>query len=344
MDAATEMGAAVTSGDMKPGLIFYWVAKKIKPGFFAALLVILPSLAFAGERYAVIISGAAGGEKYVAQQQKWRSDLAGTLTTVFAFPESNVVVLAEESAGTLRSTAENVRRLLGDLRRRVTRDDTLMVVLLGHGTFDGADAKFNLVGPDLTAIEWKSLLSDVPGRLVIVNTTEASFPFLEELSQRGRVIITATDSAAQRFATVFPEYFIRALSDLGSDFDKNGRVSIWEAFTAASAGVKQYYGQKGQLATEHPLIDDDGDGIGREADTPGADGAMAKSVYLDAEPGTIAADAELAGLERQRAALEAQLEDLKTRKPSMTDEQYQAELERILLQIARVAKRIRERS
>ena len=198
------------------------------------LPLIVPTFALAGERYAVVVSGAAGGEQYAAQQQKWQADLTAALVNGFAFPDANVVVLSEGSTGTSRSTGDNVRRLLSDLHRRVTRDDTLLLVLFGHGTFDGADAKFNLVGPDLTAIEWRGLIDGIAGHVVIVDTTEASFPFLEELSQRGRIIITATDSAAQRYSTVFPEYFIRAMTDLSGDFDKNGRVSVWEAFEAAS--------------------------------------------------------------------------------------------------------------
>jgi hypothetical protein len=235
--------------------------------------------------------------------------------------------------------------VLGDLRRRLTGADTLLLVLLGHGTYDGIDAKFNLVGPDLSAPEWKDLLDGLPGRIVVVNTTESSFPFLEQLSSRGRVVITATDSAAQRFATVFPEYFIRSLVDRSSDFDKNGRVSILEAFTAASAGVKQHYEQRGQLSTERPLIDDDGDGTGREAGAPGSDGALAGTVYLDPEPGALASgDAEVAALERQRLVLEARLETLKEKKSSMPESEYQAELEKILVELAKVAQQIRQRS
>ena len=313
-------------------------------GSWLLLLVLLPSLAAAGERYAVIISGAAGGEKYAAQQQKWRAGLAVALKTTFAFGDGNVAVLDEESRGTSRATADNLRTLLGDLRRRLTRDDTLLLVLLGHGTFDGTDAKFNLVGPDLSAAGWKGLLDAIAGRLVIVNTTESSYPFLEELSQRGRVVITATDSAAQRFATVFPEYFVQALGSPSSDLDKNGRVSIWEAFAAASAGVKEYYDQRGQLSTERPLIDDDGDKAGREAEAPGQDGKLARSVYLDPEPGTVSGDAAMASLERQRVRLESQLEDLKERKGSMSEAKYQAELETILVQLARIAQQIRTRS
>jgi hypothetical protein len=306
------------------------------------LSVAVPSAA--GERYAVIVSGAAGGEKYATQQQKWRADLEAALRNTFVFADANVVTLAEESAGASKATAENVRRLLGDLRRRLTREDLLLVVLIGHGTFDGAAAKFNLVGPDLTAVEWKALLDGTPGRLVVVNTTESSYPFLEELSQRGRVIITATDSVAQRFATVFPEHFVRAIADLSSDFDKNGRVSVWEAFASASAAVKQYYEQRGQLSTERPILDDNGDRVGREAQAPGPDGTLARTTYLDAEPGTITADVALAGLQRRLAALEAQLEELKAKKETLATEEYEAQLERLLVELSRVARQIRARS
>jgi hypothetical protein len=309
------------------------------------LWVLIAAPAAAAERYALVISGVSGGEKYAAQQKKWREEIATFLTAGLAVPDANLVVLDEEHDASSTPTAANIRRALGDLRRRVTGSDTLLFMLLGHGTYDGIDAKFNLVGPDLSAAEWKDALDGVAGRLVIVDTTESSFPFLEQLSSRGRVIITATDSAAQRFATVFPEYFIRSLVDGSSDFDKNGRVSILEAFNAASAGVKQHYEQRGQLSTERPLIDDDGDGTGREAGAPGADGTLAGTVYLDPEPGAQrSGDAEVAALERQRLLLEARLQALRERKSSMSDAEYQAELEKILVELARIAQQIRQRS
>jgi hypothetical protein len=298
----------------------------------------------AAERYAIIISGATGGEKYAAQHQQWRADLGSALKTTLAFPEANVLVFAEENTDSLKSTAVNVRRTFTDLRRRMTDDDTLLVVLFGHGTFDGADAKFNLVGPDLTAADWKAMLKDLPGRLIVVNTTSSSFPFLEELSQRGRIVVTATDSAAQRFATVFPEYFVKAMADGSNDLDKNRRLSVWEIFSAASAGVRQHYEQRGQLSTERPLLDDDGDRMGREAQTPGQDGTLARATNLDPEPGTASADVALAALEQQRAALEGQLDELKGRRGSMSDADYQVALEKILVQLARVAQKIRQRS
>lgn len=306
---------------------------------FVTLVLCSPSASIADERFAVIVSGAPGGEKYAAQQQTWRAALTASLASALSFPESNVAVLSHADQGTSRATAENVRRLLGDMRRRLKSEDTLLLVLMGHGTFDGSDAKFNLVGPDLTAQDWKALLAPLPGRLVVVNTTESSFPFLEELSQRGRVVITATDSAAQRFATVFPEYFVRALADPSIDTDKNGRVSVWEAFSAASTAVRQHYEQRGQLSTERPLLDDDGDRVGREADAPaGEDGALAKAIYLTRP---VSPDASVAALDRQRLALEAQIEELRAAKATMAAPDYEAALEKLLVGLARVSQRIR---
>ena len=206
-----------------------------------------------------------------------------------------------------KATRENVQRALGDLRKRLTKDDQLLVLLIGHGTsLDGDEAKFNLVGPDLTAGEWGDLLKPMPGRLVFVNTTGASFPFLRRLAGRGRVVLTATDSAAQQFETVFPEFFIKAFDDAAADLDKNGRVSMWEAFTYASDGVRQWFEQKGQLPTERPLLDDTGAGVGREALNPGTDGAVARITYLEPDAAlALPADTALAVLVKRRAELEA---------------------------------------
>lgn len=315
-------------------------------GALALLCIVLfPASTVAAERYAVVVSGVSGGEKYAIQQQKWRTELATVLTVGLAFPDANLAVLEEEGTGSSKSTADNVRRLFGDLRSRVTGDDLLLLLLIGHGTYDGVDAKFNLVGPDLSAGEWKGVLNGLGGRVVVVNATESSFPFLQELSSRGRVVITATDSAAQRLATVFPEYFIRSLVVMSSDLDKNGRVSIWEAFTAAAAGVARHYEQRGQLSTERPLLDDDGDGVGREAEAPGGDGAVARTLYLDLEPRAMSVgDPRTAALERRHLALEALLEALKGRRASMPDDQYQTELERILVELAMIAQQLRQPS
>ena len=303
--------------------------------------------AAAGDRYALVITGASGGDTYAQKYAKWRAAFVATLREKFHYDPQRLLVLAETPEdGVRKATRENVRAAFADLRKRMTKDDQLLVLLIGHGTsLDGDEAKFNLVGPDLSATEWNELLRPLPGRLVFVNTTGASFPFLRKLAGKGRVVLTATDAAAQQFETVFPEFFIKAFSDDAADLDRNNRVSVWEAFTYASASVRQWFEQKGQLPTERPLLDDTGAGIGREAQNPGTDGALARVTYV--QPDAVLAlpsDTALAGLMRRRADLEMQLEELKARKESTPPDQYDADLEKLLVEIARLSAQIRAKS
>ncbi len=313
----------------------------------AALVLALATSASAGERYALIVTGASGGEAYAAKYDAWRASFVDILRHRFEYSDDHLLVLAEvEGTGVLKATRDNVRRVFGDLRHRLTKDDQLVVLLIGHGTsMDGEEAKFNLVGPDLSATEWAELIRPLPGRVVFVNTSSASFPFLRKLAGKGRVVLTATDSSAQQFETLFPEFFINAFTDPAADVDKNGRVSMWEAFSYASAAVAQAFEQKGQLPPERPLLDDTGAGIGREAQNPGPDGAVAKVTYLQPDAAmALPSDSALAGLMRRRAELEAQLEELRARKDTMPPDQYEAELERLVLEIARISVQLRTKS
>jgi hypothetical protein len=310
-----------------------------------ACLLALPVTALAETRWAVIVSGASGGEKYAEQMKTWRADLQSALLDRYGFKAENVRMLVDESVKTGEpANAANVRRVFGEIKAKGAKDDFLLVVLLGHGTYDGDVAKFNLVGPDLTAKDWTDLLSGVSGRLAVVNTTEASFPFLESLTAKGRIVITATDSAAQKYATVFPEYFVKSMKEASSDLDKNGRTSIFEVFAAASAAVKQHYEQRGQLATERALIDDNGDGKGREASAEGPDGGFARIAYLDAENPAEAANPELAALVRRRRTLEAEAEELKLKKGDMPEAEWNAQFEKLMLDLAMVSAEIRKKS
>jgi hypothetical protein len=322
------------------------------PSASSVVFFSLVSTASAGERYAVVVTGASGGDQYAQKYSRLRAMITTTLRDTFGYKSDRVIALGEdEGQGVLKATRENVRRVFGDLRRQLTKDDQLLVLLIGHGTTadggdgSGGEGKFNLVGPDLTAGEWSDLLKPLPGRLVFVDTSGASFPFLHTLAGRGRIVLTATDSVAQQFETVFPEYFIKAFDDEAADVDKSGRVSIWEAFVYASAAVRQFFEKKGDLPTERALLDDTGAGIGREAQAPGADGALARVTYLEPEPALeLPSDAGLAVLVKRRAALEAALEELKARRESLPQDQYAAELERILTELARVSLQLKTKS
>jgi hypothetical protein len=304
-----------------------------------------PVPASAEARWAVIVSGASGGAKYAEQIRQWRTTLQAALVDRYGFDVKHVRQLVDETVkdGGVTATAANVRAVLGEIRQAATKEDFVLLVLLGHGNYDGDVAKFNLVGPDLTAPEWSALLDGIAGRVAVVNTTASSYPFLEALKARGRVVITATNSAAQKYATVFPEYFVKAMSEASTDLDKNGRTSLFEVFEATSLAVKQHYEQRGQLTTERAVLDDTGDGVGREEGADGADGTFARLWNLDADPEAATDDPELAALLRQRRTLEADAELLKQKKDQMVATEWQAAYEALMIDLARVSQEIRKR-
>ena len=153
-------------------------------------------------------------------------------------------------------------------------------------------------------------------------------------------MVTATDSAAQQFETVFAEHFLKAFDAPAADEDKDGRVSIWEAFSYASSLTRKSYDIQGQLATERPLLDDNGDGLGREAQGPGVDGALARTLFLVRDVAETGDPTLLA----RRAALQRQLDDLRTRKAlAPNPAQFDAEIEKLLVEIAQLSRQLRSR-
>jgi hypothetical protein len=284
----------------------------------ALMVVLCAARAIAADTYALIVSGASGGAPYAEKYDGWRNSFVATLKTTLGYRDDRIVSLPEASRA-------QIQQVLRDLRGRMTKDDVLFVMLIGHGT----DEKFNLTGPDMTAADWAAQLKPIPGRVVFVDTTSSSFPFLRQLAAPGRIVITATDSAAQQFETVFPEFFIKAFTEPSADGDKDGRISIFEAFLFASANVRIWFDRHNQLPTERALLDDDGDGVGREAWNPSPDGAVARATFL--QPRAAAAGNPIA---KRQADLENAIADLKARRSSMPAAAYDAELERLLTELA----------
>jgi hypothetical protein len=277
VDTAKAVGVAVIA----PGIALKGLKSSVVG--LVALLVVASPAAAAGNRYALIVTGASGGPDYAKKYDTWRSSLVSILAGTFEYPAENLIVLAEQARpGVREANRQNVRQALDSLRRRAGADDVVLVVLIGHGTvFDGEPAKFNLVGLDLSVEDWAAGLRPIGGRLVFVNAASASFPFLKAVARRGRVVVTATAAAAQQYETVFAEFFIRALSGGEADADNDGRVSVWETFSHASAAVKTWYDEQQRLPTERALLDDTGLGIGRDAAAEGEDGDLARSTYLE---------------------------------------------------------------
>lgn len=222
----------------------------------------------------------------------------------------------------------------------------LWLVLIGHGTFDGKDARFNLRGPDVAASDLAAWLKPITRPVVVVNTASASAPFLNALSGTNRTVVVATRSGSEVNATRFGLPFAEALSDPAADLDHDGQVSVLEAFLAASRRVTEFYQTAGRLATEHALLDDSGDGLGTPADWfrgvrakkqaqqgTAMDGARAQRIALipSAEEQALTPEARA-----RRAELESKIEGLRSRKASLPPDQYYRDLEALLLELARV--------
>lgn len=304
-------------------------------------------VALAQDNYTLLITGASGGGAYAARHAEWRATLVGALRNQPGFDDQHLAVLAETpSSGVGRASRDGVRQAIERLSEQMNPDDVLHIVLMGHGSFDGVDAKFNLVGPDLDAREWSAWLDQIPGPLVVVNTTSVSSPFIERLSGPRRTIVTATESTVQRYDTVFPAFFVEAFVDRAGDVDKDGRVSILEAFDYASLAVRRWYQERGRLSTERALLDDSGDGRGREAGQPGPDGMRAARQFLEAGPGrdTLTTDPARAGLLARREGLIERVQALRGDKEQMSPEAYWRELESLLVDLARLSRRLARES
>ena len=325
----------------------YAIRRVVATAVWSVILLVSSPPAFADDYFTLIVAGATGGGAYVETYARWRQELVSALRRQAEFRDEHLFVLAETPGpGVGRASRDGVTQAFRDLREQMTGESILMVVLLGHGTYDGVDAKFNLVGPDLDSKQWAAFLDALPGRTVFVNTTAASYPFVRELARSGRVVIAATATSAQRYDTVFPEYFVRALTQESADADRDGRVSVWEAFVYTSGEVQQWYQRQGRLATERAILDDSGDGSGREVGKDGRDGVLAARVFVGAgvDLPPIVSEPSLVPLVEQRDALEDQVAELRSRKDDLWSDAYQRELERLLIELARVSREIRRRT
>lgn len=298
-----------------------------------------------GDRYAVLVQGASGEDQYATLHRGWIDQMAARLRDDFGFDPAKVQLLVEQPGnGEHPATADSVRGVLEDLATTVGENDLLFVMLIGHGSGQGPDAKFNLVGRDLTVADWAGLLTPIRSRVAFVDATSASFPYLEGLAGEDRIVITATGSYAQRFHTQFAGAFIDALGDAEADADKNGRISLLEAFTHASRLVEQHYAQADTMSTETAMLDDTGDGVGRSAADEGDDGTVAGLTYLGVLSLPTSSDPEVQQLIQRQADLTAQVDELRRRRPSMPTSAFDAEFERLIIELSVVSRDVRRRT
>jgi hypothetical protein len=222
----------------------------------------------------------------------------------------------------------------------------LWIVLLGHGTFDGKEAKFNLHGPDLSASSLSNVLIGFQRPVAIINAASSSSPFIKALSRTNRVIVTATRSGSEENYARFGRFLSQAIGEAEADLDKDGQTSLLEAFLMASRRVTEFYKSEGRLATEHALLDDNGDGLGTPPDWFRGIHAVKKAANNAALDGMRAhqwhlirssEDQKLTAEQRQqRDQLELEIGKLRQQKNSMNEDDYYKKLEQLLTKLAAI--------
>ncbi len=309
-----------------------------------------------GDSHLLIVTGLGGEEAYRSEFYELGASMADAAQSRFGLAESNVAFLGEKverdpARIDARSTKENVERTLLGMAERAGPSDRIFIFLIGHGsaTGSGQESRFNLPGPDVTAGDFARLLEHFPTQPVIfANTASASGDFVKVLSGPNRTIVTATKSGFERNETIFARFFVAAFTGDGADVDKNERISMLEAFNYARLQVVRAYEEEGKLLTEHALLDDNGDGEGSdEPDPRTTDGARAQGLFLAGSGVAVVGldatdDPALAALYRERQQIEAEIEALKLRKDQMPTEDYEAELEELLVELALKNREIRE--
>jgi len=285
----------------------------------------------------ILATGAPGTDEYGAKFTEWADEWAkaatqgGALLTRIGAAASDTNSLAQ-----LESTITSAHPLGGE---------PLWIVLIGHGTFDGREAKFNLAGDDISAERLAVLLAPVKRPVVIVAAFSSSGAFLKPLSAPGRVVLTATKSGSEVNYSRFGGFLAAALGSTAADRDKDGQVSLLEAWLSAARATADFYESEGRLATEHSLLDDNGDGAGtppdwfsgvrlvKRADKGEGDGRLAHRIHLVPNP----SDSALTPVQREtRDRLEREIEQLRQLKATLPPGDYWQRLEEKLLQLGKL--------
>jgi hypothetical protein len=319
-----------------------------------ALSLAVSAPVFAQGSHVLVIVGLGGDHENAERFHRWASAIVDAAKERYGLPQASVVYLGEDPARDAarisgRATREAIDAAVTRLASQARPGDLVCIVLIGHGASATGEARFNLPGPDLAAADFARLVGRFGAQQVVfVNTASASGGFVAALSGKGRTIITATRTDGERNQTRYGEFFAEALSTGDADMDKDGRVSMLEAFTWARRRVVESYERDGQLLTEHAVLDDDGDGKGSDAPgQPGGDGAVARTQFLSAGAGQPVpagdADPEIRALVDRRQALEDRIAALKAAKEKTEPAEYASELERLLIDLARTNAAIREK-
>lgn len=279
----------------------------------------------------VTISGLGGEPDYEQRFKMWAEDIDSSMKK--AGGDATVVTLVAPKR-------DEIRTRLAALGQQMKPTDSLVFVLIGHGTYDGLEYKFCVPGSDITGAELASLLDRLPSqRQLVVNTTSSSGGSIEALRRPTRIVIAATKSGTEKNATVFGRYWAEALRDPAADADKNEAISALEAFNFAERKTTEFYDTQKRLATEHAVLEDTGKGEGeRKPSADNGEGKLAGAfavVRLGANAAA-ARDPNKRPLLDRKEQLEQAIDKLKYEKAAMPAEEYKRQLTQLLVELSKV--------
>jgi hypothetical protein len=285
------------------------------------------------DTYFLTVAGLGGEPDYAQRFREWAADLDGVFKSAGA--TNHVLTLSGQDA-----TRANFVAVMKVIAGQAKPDDDFVLVLIGHGSFDGQQYKFNLVGPDISAAAIAQSCSQIGSkRQLIVNTTSASGGSVAALTHRGRAVIAATKSGTEKNATVFARYWVEALQDATADVDKNDSISALEAFQYATAKTAGFYESQKRLATEHAVFNDTGAGAAvRVASTASGAGRLLAGVILVrlGAAGAAISDPAKSGLLAKKEQLERRIDTLKYQRAALSPQEYKRQLTESLVALAKV--------
>lgn len=290
--------------------------------YIVALLLGVPFAAFSA-MHVVVIEGLGGEARYIEQFAEQVAALESAAQSLTDEDRIRIFRAADVSR-------DEVLQHFADLESGSTNSDQVALFLIGHGSYDDYEYKFNIPGPDLTGEDIAEMLNNLPSTSqLLVNTSSASGAIAELAANENRMLILATKSGVERHATRFGGYFAAALEDPSADIDKNQIISAAEAFSFAERQVDDYFERNGQLATEHSRLEGD------RADR------FSVARLGRASPANV--DSVLTDLIAERDEINAMIDSLRLEQDNMTQENYRAALLRHMVRLAETEEAIEER-
>jgi hypothetical protein len=302
---------------------------------------LLPALAHA-ELYITIVQGLGGMPEYQQEFDTVREQVVA----------ASITLTNEERVFTFNGDAATRDALLAhfdSLKEKMSDDDRAAIYLIGHGSFDGEEYKYNIPGVDLTSADFKGVLEALPGQNhVLISTGSTSGALVEGITgvpaprddappsdaeaapaaeSAKYLIVSATRNGNERNATHFGRFFAEALVSSEADINKNDTISVQEAYDYAEREVAAYFEDEQRLATEHSQLRGSG----------AAQFSLSRLNALEYETD----DPGLGDLLQQRMDLDAKIEELQLRRGEYaSNRDYLQALQALVLQAAELTERI----